>query len=395
VSRTLRRRARRIRSRFTRLGLGVLTAALILAGLELGARLVFVGPPDWRGLERGEDELLEGHPTRLWQLAPGHYALAGAKTTVHDGRLRGAAPAGPRPDGVERVVLIGDSSWFGYRVADDETLAVQLEERLAGSGIAAEVLNAAVPGYSTEQSSLLIEEVVWELEPTLLVLASFWSDASFDRFPDRDLMALAASHRVRLLGRSALFRALAVSLDLMRGGRGARIVSWPQLGAAQREGCRRVPVAHYAANLDTMVRAARRRGVGAAFIAPGHAVILDEGDHRTPSWGAYFDAQEQVAAHHSLPLVRAYDALGAAADDQGSEALFVDGLHPSGRGHAVIAQALEGALREAGWPRERLLGREEPFDASAVGESARGGQGAVIDRSPTQGSPQWSLYPQR
>jgi lysophospholipase L1-like esterase len=67
--------------------------------------------------------------------------------------LRGAEPRASQAAPVFRVLTVGDSVTFGQGVADDETLAAQLETRLARrhEGTLVEVLNLGVPGYDTCQ----------------------------------------------------------------------------------------------------------------------------------------------------------------------------------------------------------------------------------------------------
>jgi hypothetical protein len=62
-----------------------------------------------------------------------------------------------KPAGASRIVLLGDSQAWGYGVADDETIAAQLEARLAAdapAGPRPEVVNLGVSGYGTDQAFL-------------------------------------------------------------------------------------------------------------------------------------------------------------------------------------------------------------------------------------------------
>jgi hypothetical protein len=165
-----------------------------------------------------------------------------------------------------------------------------------------------------------------------------------------------------------MFRWLSRFLAGLSGRPGVRLVTWPTVNRLPETGTRRVPLPDYARNLDTMIRDARARGAGAVLLAPGNRSILTCGLSKQHSWYPYFKAQEQVAVHHRLPLVRAWEALGARAAEVEAGALLLDEMHPSALGQAVIAEATEAALLAASWPGVRLTGVRESFDPGLVGE---------------------------
>ncbi|MFH1465430.1 MAG: GDSL-type esterase/lipase family protein [Pseudomonadota bacterium] len=365
MTRTLRGRLR-FRSHLARLGMGGLVAGCVLAGLEITARVTGIADEPPPEVKVDQASPLVRHPTRLWAMAPGTYQVDGVQSTIGEDGLRGDPPQLPRPAGRERILLLGDSSWFGFGVADDQTMAAQLGERLRQHGLDAEVINGGVPGYSTEQTRIQLDEQGWGYDPTLLLLGGLWSDSTFDRASDRDLLPATASAHTSLLGRSALARLLARRLDRLGGGVGARVLSWPTSPLVPAAGVRRVPLADYAANLDRMIRAARDRGVGAALLAPGNRHVVAQGPDAPAAWTVYFRVQERVAEHHGIPIVRGWAALRDATPSQGIEALFVDDLHPSAAGQAAVAEAVEAGLKAAGWPAERLLGSAVPLDARTL-----------------------------
>jgi len=99
---------------------------------------------------------------RGWALRPGNYSYFDPKSVrrvdlrINELGLRNA-PLAPAPlPGVRRVTLLGDSFIFGAPVAEDATIAAQLQA-LAGS--AHEIVNVGVPGYGTGQEYLLVEEL--------------------------------------------------------------------------------------------------------------------------------------------------------------------------------------------------------------------------------------------
>lgn len=369
--------------------------ARLLAGLVVAAALLFlgegiarqVGPlvPQWQARDSG-GVIMVGHPTRLWGMATGERLNAGTKATIGDNGLRGTPPQLPRPAGRERILLVGDSSFFGHGVADDQTPTERLRARLRSEGLDVDVVNAAIPGYSTEQSRLLLDDLGWAMEPTLLVIANVWSDYNFDHFRDADLLRTQRLFGDNPLAGSALFQLLAGTVDRLRGGRGAHVVTWTRHSDLPRAGTRRVPLQDYAANLDRMIRDARAHGAGALLLQPSNREMAAGDASDEANRAPYFGAQDAVAAWHGIPVARTLAAFRAAAGTAGVEALFLDDLHPTAEGDDLVAQVLQERLREAGWPQERLLGRDEAFDASGlvdpVGEVTVG-----------EGSPQVNLFP--
>jgi lysophospholipase L1-like esterase len=386
VSPSIRQR-HRARATRVKIALGLAVAACALLSVELALRAAEIARP---AASAGEDPLpglLVADRTRLWAMTPGVHEIGRATCTINEHGFRGPLPVVPRPTGAERVLLLGDSTWFGFEVDDDRTLAALLEARLEQRGIAGDVVNGGVPGYSTEQTRTELDELGWGYQPTLLLIGNLWSDSSFDLRSDADLLHDWRFAVGALLGRSALVRWLAAGSAWLKDDPGARILTWPTLGDERASGQRRVPLRDYAANLDHMIRTARGRGVGVALLAPGNQAVILRGLETPASWNVYFEAQERVAVHHGIPLVRGHEALRAAAQTAGIEALFADDLHPSARGQEVLAAATEEALVAAGWPGERLLGSAQPLDLDDFVDDTP----AYLKSAPPDNSPQEML----
>jgi lysophospholipase L1-like esterase len=119
----------------------------------------------------------------------------------------------PKPPGVRRVLVLGDSFTFAGKVALEQSFPKRLEERLrqATHGGKYEVLNLAVPGYNTRQQALLLEERGLAFEPDLVIVAFVLNDA----LPAAQLVPLDARVPLplrRLLKRFALVQFLAASV---------------------------------------------------------------------------------------------------------------------------------------------------------------------------------------
>lgn len=363
-----------------------LMLVLVFGGGEFLARTAGPMVPSWQ-LADNDGVIMSGHPTRLWGMGTGTRRNGDATATMNANGLRGPIPVVPRAADVQRILVLGDSTWFGHGVNDDQTTPYYLERDLTAAGIKVETVNGAIPGYSTEQSKLILEELGWAMEPTLLLICNLWSDNNVDGFRDADLLRTNQVFRNNPLAKSALFQLAVGFLDRARGGSGGRIVTWTKSSEWPEAKERRVPLQDYAKNLDWMVREARGRGIGAAFVSPANRGLVDNEFPQGAGWDPYFVAQAQVAAWHELPVFSALAALqgNVATTDED----FVDLMHPTAAGHEAIGAAIASGLVAAGWPDKPLVGRKDEFDASALVDDATlnaGGQSAKM-------SPQGQLFP--
>lgn len=385
MSRPRPRRTARTSLRFRiTASLVVLLGALFVG--EGAARVVGPSAIGFRGGDPGVT-LMVPHPTRLWALGPGPRQNAGITAQIAANGLRGEMPSGARAAGEERILVLGDSSFFGHGIPDEATIPVHLQAQLRAAGVQAAVINGGTPGYSTEQSLRLLDEVGWALEPTLVLVCNLWSDNNTDGFRDRDLLHTADVQRENVLMRSSLVGLVAGWVDRARGGEGARLVTWTKSSEWPEARERRVPLQDYAANLDRIARDARDHGAGVAFLSPANQGLVEGQFREGAGWDPYFDAQAKVAAWHGAPVVSMKKALQN--DGLETAADFVDVMHPSGAGAAAVAQEAAAVLVAAGWPSARLLARTDPFDASALVDDRRFANGG----QPPQFSPQAQLFP--
>lgn len=358
------RRARAIR----RAVFASLTAVGGLAALELGARVAFVedlaaaeAPPP---APADGAPTLRGNPYLLWEYAPGWRYELGAPVRINALGLRGEEPEIPAPDGVRRLLTTGDSSVYGYGVADDEVFIQRTAEALGGD---VEGWTAAIPGYSTFQSINLLQMRALALEPDVVVIGNLWSDNNFDDFVDRDLLTAYTRWETSWAGRvhslllpSALYRVLDYRVRVAGGEAAtARKVGWT-IGGQDPTGRRRVAINDYAANLDQLVAMSRGAGAEVAFLALANREDLRGGADAPGAWAPYRQVFREAAARHGAPLID----VPAAFRDSGEhvDALFLDEMHPTAEGHrlmgAALAVTLEGwrsgeALMSAGTGAER------------------------------------------
>ncbi len=356
--------SRRGRPLWLRLIAGAFVLGAVGGMAEVGARKIGAEIPEWK-LVDADGVVMTGHPSRLWGLSPGLKRNGDTEAVINALGMRGAMPTQPKPAGLVRVLLVGDSTFFGHGVDDDSTFPAQLEQRLRARLPRVEVLNAAVPGYSTEQTRIQMDEDGWALDPDLLIIGNLWSDNNIDSFRDQDLLETVRACRDNPLYGSAFFRLLTGAVDRARGGTGARLVTWTRDSQFPTHGGRRVSLKRYAENLDSMVREAATRGIGSALISPSNLGQVRGDFPEGASWDPFFAAQGQLATFHHIPVIRTLPAMRAAV---GADAtlLFVDVMHPSTAGHAVFAATADSVLAEVGWPTNRLLATDAIFPADTL-----------------------------
>lgn len=186
------------RSRLQRLVRFAVDVCILLLLLEGGARAVLssdtlfkriaspLDEPSWRlgwlRRHRGAEEPYRfsfdrHHPVRGWTLAANLdsvEAFRGKRLSSNSRGLRGRREfAVPKPEGVYRIALLGDSFTFGEGVGDGETFAHQLGLLLPG----VEVLNFGVHGYGHDQMLLTLREALPLYRPDVVLVGHVTDDS--------------------------------------------------------------------------------------------------------------------------------------------------------------------------------------------------------------------------
>ena len=142
----------------------------VLAG-ELALRAIgFSFPSFWQHDERTGSRLRPG--------AEGWNAIEGtAYVKVNSRGLRDREHALPKPSGVYRIAVLGDSYAEALQVGLEETFWWQLARRLEGCGFQPgkriEAVNFGVSGYGTAQQLVTLRLRAWDYAPDLVLLAFF------------------------------------------------------------------------------------------------------------------------------------------------------------------------------------------------------------------------------
>jgi lysophospholipase L1-like esterase len=268
----------------------------------------------------------------------------------------------PAP-GVTRIVVLGDSSTFGWGVEHFEAYPERLRTALAArTGVPRErieVLNLGVPGYSSFQGRVLLEQVALPLHPHLVVWSYLSNDGALTGVRD------AATYRQRLgpmgallegLHRSRAFEALEGWIAVAR----RRLRAVPEPDERDPEQRNIASYADSAANVRTAVAAARAASVPIVLLAqcvrgaPSAVLRQVAAEEGVPflDGTALLDAEIPALAqakHYARERERLRQRWGedALAGHPAWHAYLPDRCHPNPVGHEIVAQALADVVVQA------------------------------------------------
>src|SRR6185369_4565386 len=101
------------------------------------------------------------------KLNPPDDRLPSTQIKINDEGFRGRELPLPKPKGIKRILVLGDSNAFGYGVNEEERFSNLLEKQLVGY----ETVNLGVFGYGTDQEAILLEREGLRFSPDLVILA--------------------------------------------------------------------------------------------------------------------------------------------------------------------------------------------------------------------------------
>jgi lysophospholipase L1-like esterase len=186
---------------------------LILVAVEVGTRLtmphissldLFVVTPQQKAqvADSAHSTIFEGDPLLLWRLKPNldHVVWDFTVLSTNAQHLRSDRPLQKKQAGAMRIVCLGDSVTFGYRVPtvwpdkpneyDRQALPypmlLEKELQAANPNKQIEVVTMAVPGYTSHQGLAWLRRDIDFLEPDLLTISFGWNDASLSDVPDSE-----------------------------------------------------------------------------------------------------------------------------------------------------------------------------------------------------------------
>ena len=302
--------------------------------------------------DAGHSGIFEGDPLLLWRLKPNLDKVVWDFTVVstNSEHLRSKdslQSLPPKQPGTVRVICLGDSVTFGYRVPvvwpdkpteyDPEWLPypmlLEKQLRAANPNRNIEVATMAVPGYTSHQGLAWLRRDIDRLKPDLLTVSFGWNDASFSDVPDREAIKMNWSAvGVRWLVDHSQAFAHATRWLRQREALKQQAQTQPRPRLAAR-----VSQQEYLNNLLAIVDLARERGTRAIVIAAPYR------DHSSEAPEADLMLQYRVALgstmrQRGVPFLEIRELTEEAYPS--NEGWFGERIHPNHMGHRLIASEL-------------------------------------------------------
>ena len=161
----------------------VLAVVLALLLTEAALRL-FDYPADYKPSFERLDAEWNRHihrpspiPGLAYELAPNvDRQMFGVRIRTNSFGMRGPEFSPQKPGGVHRVIALGDSITFGWKVEATEAWPGRLEQMLNAGGGGFEVLNMGVSGYNTREEVTLFLDRGQTFDPDLVVVGYCLND---------------------------------------------------------------------------------------------------------------------------------------------------------------------------------------------------------------------------
>lgn len=339
------------------LGLGLLIGAV---ALEVGVR-AYLGfsyrhalddlpsetPGDQdRTVALGEVLAPDDNPDIVYRFKPGAVGVyEGAPIRINSMGIRGEDPSEIKGADTLRIVGLGDSTMFGWKVREDERYMDLVAEGLAralGSGGRAEAIVAALPGWLAVQEVEIFHSDLLESAPDAVVIQFEINDVEIPHFLRRpNVWAPTRLYAFDALRTRAFFREFVFDLnpELIMSGHTfltpplyRRLEGWDALEAAYKR----------------LKETCDRRGIALLAVIP----IWEDSDSQAsrPGWEAEsFSRFTRLCRKLGIDLVDANASQARHADSdviapRAPALFFPNDSHGTPAGHAVIARAILGPL---------------------------------------------------
>lgn len=349
-----------------------LSFLLLLIAIEAGTRLtmshvssldLFVSTSQQKAqvADAAHSGIFEGDPLLLWRLKPNLNQAVWDFTVLSTNaqHLRSEDPSkvfGPKAPGTIRIVCLGDSVTFGFRVPvvwpDKPTeydrgwlpypMLIEKQLRAANPGRNIEVITMAVPGYTSHQGLAWLRRDIDWLDPDLLTVSFGWNDASFSDAPDRDAVRTDwSAFGVRwLIDHSQAFAHATHWLRTRQARQSQANAPTPPPRPAAR-----VSRAEYLNNMLGIQRLGREHGAAVIIIgAPyrDHSPEAPEADLMLE----YREALASMMKQQTVPFLEILELTEAAHPS--NEGWFGERIHPNHMGHRLMASELLKMIRTNG-----------------------------------------------
>jgi lysophospholipase L1-like esterase len=311
----------------------VVTVLFCCGAMELALRVMFAHSLDfsmemWKYATQLKQPVPD--PRMSFAHAPNRSAfLMGAPVSINSQGLRDREFTLAKPQGVYRVLMLGDSTTFGWGVREEDTAAKILERKLNAhlppGYDKAEVLNAGVGNYDTVQEVTYYETRGRDFHPDLVVLVYFINDAE----------PVPIEHKGFLIDRSYLVAFATNRFDGVMRHLGAR-PDWKQYYSSlyndDRPGFQACKEALKSLGVSTRTNGAK---VLVAILPELHQINGD-----TYPFKAAHQKIKDVLAAAQMPVVELLDGL---KDHGPEETLWVTHMddHPNAKANDLVSDQLQ------------------------------------------------------
>ena len=273
----------------------------------------------------------------LWKLAPdmagvpggsGRFRVWSDRYGFRTGPSNSHRELIPRKKDRLRVLIIGDSTLFGWPLDYENTFAGYLEKG-GPDGKKIQVINCAVPGYSSLQGAMFLDLGGWDLKPDVLVVG-FNNDVFLEPVSDEARFKAAdRSPLVYYLYRSVLFRVtLGLSLE--------EKIKPLQAGKGNNNGVPRLSSGEMESVYRELITGARKRGVRVIVLS----LPLSGAARDFPLVKSYREIMKKAAANGGVHFLDFYNMWPRPGPD------FVDPVHPGPETHRLMAQRVLEILED-------------------------------------------------
>ncbi len=278
------------------------------------------------------------HPVYLWEVFPNHHGevMLGRPIRVDINRwgFRGKDVRRKKGENTYRIMIIGDSSAFGYGIDEGGVFSELLQRILQRRypNIKIEVINAAVAGYTTYSSSLLFKDKLWKFHPDLLIV-SHNNDPDMDWASDKDRASPSfIQPLMQLLYKSQVYMLFRKILLTHRISHRKYLYKTPNA----KEGVHRVSIDDFRKNLERIFRVCKNRGIKVLVLSMPRR---EEEDYTLSLYRGVMEDVTEEKGGIFLDLFHRWQ-------EEGAEDLFIDDMHPNEEGHLKIAKEIAEVIEK-------------------------------------------------
>jgi lysophospholipase L1-like esterase len=259
-----------------------------------------------------------------------------------------------------RILFLGDSCFWGYRLDYRETSAFQLQERLNSESTGfVRVINAGVPGYSTFQGKLYFQKRLEWVKPDVIVVYFGRNDSRvsppmWNGRPDKDQKHLSETVFTirRFLGKLKLFQLTAFLIHHCSELMTSPVPFAPNTDDAEMkylltertlpDEMKRVSGKDFMLNISAIADLAINRGAYPILLT---TPVIPE------TVGNYNAELKKLAETRNYPLI---DLEPIFEKDKYNRAYIMDECHPTALGNQIIAGLLAERILKI-WGEDRQI----------------------------------------